>query len=83
MTTADWVQTAIYAAMLGVAFGALKAGQSQHGKDIGSIKRALGLENGKPGVFVRTQEYEYSRDSHEADIARLEKELAELRNRLA
>ena len=75
MNTSDWVQLAVYVGSLGVAFGFLKAGQLQNGRDITSIKKALGLENGHPPAFVRREQYDDA-------VRGLEADLADLRNRL-
>lgn len=70
------------AVMIGSAWGSLKAGQNRNGKDIVSIKKSLGLENGQQGGFVRREEWDIQRDSQDTINDRLERELVELRKRV-
>ena len=76
-----WVAVVSNAALVGSAWGHLRAGQKQNAKDIGSIKRALGLENGQPGAFLRREIYEESEAARKDRLLRLEDELAALRAR--
>ena len=79
MTNSDWIQLIAYACMLGAAWGHLRAGQARNGRDIASIKKALGLENGQPGIFVRDREWRIAEVGRNAQVDRIEEELANLR----
>lgn len=78
----DPISLAVNASLIGGAVGFLRWGQAQNAKDIRSIKRALGLENGKDSAFVRTTEWQLDREAQEQRSSRLEDELRELRSRL-
>ena len=59
-----WVIVVISnATIVGSAWGHLRAGQKQNARDIISIKRALGLENGNPGAFVRRELFDSELDA--------------------
>ena len=79
MEYSNWIYQAL---LLGAAVGYLRWGQSQNARDIRSIKRALGLENGKDSAFVRTTEWELDRSAQDRRSSRLEDELSILRARL-
>lgn len=68
----------VNAVLVGSAWGHLSAGQKNNREEIRSIKKALGLENGQLGVFVRKDLWETTKE----DIGRLESELTSLRQRL-
>lgn len=78
----DIVSLAANASVIGAAVGYLRWGQMQNSKDITSIKRALGLENGKDSAFVRTSEWQLDRYAQEQRQSRVEEELRDLRARL-
>lgn len=75
MTAPEWVQMAYQMGLVGAGVGYLRWGQAQNGKDISSIKKMLGVENGHPPAFVRREQYDDA-------VRRLEDELTELRSRL-
>lgn len=57
----NWIYQAV---LLGGAVGYLRWGQTQNAKEISQIKKALGLENGSPGAFVRRTEWELARSEY-------------------
>lgn len=79
MDYTNWIYQAL---LLGAAVGYLRWGQAQNARDIRSIKRALGLENGKDSAFVRTTEWDIDRSNRDQRSSRLEDELRDLRARL-
>jgi hypothetical protein len=74
-TMPSYVELGILLVTIGSAWGHLRSGQNRNGKDITSIKKALGLENGYPPAFVRREQYEDA-------VERIEEDLSELQRRL-
>jgi hypothetical protein len=83
MSPNELLQLIANASLIGAGVGYLRWGQSQNSKDIISIKRALGLENGKDSAFVRTTEWLLDREAQENRTSRLEREIRDLRSRHA
>lgn len=69
------------AVIAGSAWGHLWSGQRRVEREVFSVRRALGMDNGSPGVFLRTKEFEISQESASARMDRIEYELTALRNR--
>lgn len=63
------------AALIGSAWGHLRSGQNRNGRDIESIKKSLGLDNGHPSAFVRREEFELERESQDDTWNRIDREL--------
>ena len=68
--------------MLGVAWGHLRAGQIRSIKDITSIKKALGLENGQPPAFVRREEWDEYKGGQEAKSELIERRIDSVRSKI-
>jgi len=77
MTPNEIGQLAINAVLIGGAVGFLRWGQVQNSKDISQIKKALGLENGGNGSFVRRTEWELDRYARDREIEDLRERLSD------
>ena len=61
----DWPTVIVNAVVAGAFFGRVIAVQNRQTKDISSIMKTLGLENGSNGAFVRRSEWQAVRESME------------------
>lgn len=78
----SYLELAILLVSIGSAWGHLRAGQNRNGRDITSIKKALGLENGSPPAFIRREEWDTARTSQEAMNEQFNREMIELWRRV-
>jgi len=82
MTDSAWIQVAINACLIGSAWGHLRSGQIRNGKDILSIRRALGLENGSSPAFVRREEWDEYKGGQEAKSELIERRIDSVRSKI-